>query len=358
MREVRRRLPEWLSPRAAVAFLAGFAVLYALPIVLSLDSYMHGIITQTFIFVGAALAWNWLGGYVGQISFGHAAMFGVGGFISARLLLAAGLPFWLTWLIGGLVAGAYGLLWGHPTLRLRGPYFAIATIGVGEATRLIATFWRDLTGGASGVSLPIAESTSKFALYWYALYFMAAVILLAYFLRKSRIGLGLLAIKEDVEAAGDVGVNPTFYQDVVVFLSGFVVGVAGGIYASFFFFIEPSDMFGFERSISFVLMGVIGGIGTILGPALGAIVFVIIQEFLIASYPDLYLGLYGSLLIVIILFEPLGVSGLLLRAARLVGYRPGVGVGAGGVTSAAAGERADATIEGADQEPALRGAKS
>jgi branched-chain amino acid transport system permease protein len=324
VRQLIRWLPEWASPWAVVAFVFGFAVLYSLPLVISFDSYTHGIITQAFVFAAAAMAWNWLGGYVGQISFGHAAMFGVGGFLSARLLLTTSFPFWIAWIVGGLAAALYALLWGHPTLRLRGPYFAIATIGVSEATRLIATYWSDFTGGSSGISLPISEGTAKFSLYWYALYFMALVVLLSYYLRKSRIGLGLLAIKEDVDAAQDVGVSANYYQDAVLFLSGLVVGVAGAVYASYFVFIEPGDMFGFERSISFLLMGVIGGVGTILGPVLGAFVFVILQEYLIASYPDLYLGLYGTLLIVVILFEPLGLSGLLLRIARLFGYRPRV----------------------------------
>jgi branched-chain amino acid transport system permease protein len=99
-------------------------------------------------------------------------------------------------------------------------------------------------------------------------------------------------------------------------LSGAVVGLTGGLYASFFAFIEPSDMFGFDRSIAFVLMSVIGGVGTILGPVLGAIVFVLLRQFLLATYPQLYLGLYGVLLILIILFEPLGLTGLGLRAVR------------------------------------------
>jgi branched-chain amino acid transport system permease protein len=282
-----------------------------------LTTYQHNLLSLVFMFMAAALAWNWLGGYVGQVSFGHAAMFGVGGFVAARLILMAGLPFPLAWLAGGLVAGAFGLVWGHPTLRLRGPYFSIATIGVGEATRLVLTYWEGFTGGSSGVSLPITPGL-KYTLYWYGLYLMAVAVAASYAIRRSRLGLGLLAIKADVEAAADVGVAATFYQDVVLFLSGAVMGVAGGFYASYFSFIEPADMLGFDRSISFVLMAVIGGIGTVLGPALGAVVFVIIQQLLLASYPQLYLGLYGVLLVLVILFEPLGLSGLLLRLRRLV----------------------------------------
>jgi branched-chain amino acid transport system permease protein len=327
-------LPEWLSPRALVGFVACLTLAFAIPFVWSIPGDLHGLIAQAFIFMSAALAWNWLGGYVGQVSFGHAAMFGLGGFVSARLLLS-GTPLLVAWLLGGLVAAVYALLWGHPTLRLRGPYFAIATIGVGEATRLVMKFWTDFTGGSTGVSLPIV-SGMQYQTYWYALEFLAVVVAISYYLRKSPIGLGLLSIKEDVEAAGDVGVSASFHQDLVLFLSGLVVGVCGALYASYFSVITPDDMFGFDRSIGFILMGVVGGIGTILGPILGATVFVIVEETLIASFPDLYLGLYGLLLVLIILFEPLGLSGLLLRGAALVGYRPGAGVAAGGVASSAA----------------------
>jgi len=304
-----------------VAFAGGLALLWVLPLVLPLGDYTHNIIGLTFMFMAVALAWNWLGGYVGQISFGHSAMFGVGGFVAARLILTSGWPFWLAWIVGGLVAGGYALLWGHPTLRLRGPYFSIATIGVGEATRLIATYWSDFTGGSSGLSLPLASNPSKYELYWYGLYLLGAAVLISYWLRRSRIGLGLLAIKEDVEAAGDVGVNPTLYQDLVLFLSGTMVGVCGGFYASYQAFIDPQDMFSFDRSIGLILMAVIGGIGTVLGPVWGAVVFVIIQEFLLANYSELYLGLYGALLILIILFEPLGLTGLVQRIRRRIRRR-------------------------------------
>jgi branched-chain amino acid transport system permease protein len=326
-------LPPWLSPRAAAGFVLIIVVLYLLPSFGLFGPYTHNLLALSFMFMSAGLAWNWLGGYVGQISFGHSAMFGVGGFVSARLLLATGMPFWAAWLVAGVVAGMFGLLWGHPTLRLRGPYFSIATIGVAEATRLIMTYWADFTGGSSGVSLPLDGAVSKFSLYYYGLYLLAGVVAISYLLRKSRIGLGLLAIKEDVEAAGDVGVNATLYQDIVLFLSGAVAGVCGAFYASYFSFIEPGDIFGFDRSISFVLIGVIGGIGTILGPVLGAITFILIQEALLASYPDLYLGLYGLLLVLIILFEPLGLSGLLIRMGRRLGYQSGAGAAAGGLTS-------------------------
>ncbi len=308
------RLVPWAG---AAAFASVVAALAVLPLVLGLSSYSHNQLTQTFLMVSGALAWNWMGGFVGQVSFGHAALFGVGGFIAARLILAAHVPAPLAWVAGGLAAGALSL-GAHPMLRLRGPYFSIATIGAGEAFRLIFTYWEKFTGGASGLSLPI-DSDMKYQLYWWGLALVAAVAAASWIIRHSTFGLQLLAIKADVDAAGDVGVSATYYQDVTMALSGAVVGLTGGLYASFFCFIEPSDMFGFDRSIAFVLMSVIGGVGTVFGPVLGAVVLVLLRENLLASYPQLYLGLYGALLILIILFEPLGLTGLLMRAARLVG---------------------------------------
>jgi len=329
----RLRLPYWLSRRALGVFVTGLAALYLAPFVLPIADYTHNLLGLTFMYMSAALAWNWLGGYVGQISFGHSALFGVGGFVAARLALSLSLPFWAAWLVGGAAAAGYALLWGHPTLRLRGPYFSIATIGVGEATRLIATYWSDFTGGSSGLSLPLSTGPTKFQLYWYGLYVLAAVVAVSFWLRRSTFGLALLSIKEDVEAAGDVGVNATRSQDLVLVMSGFVLGICGGFYASYQAFIDPLDMFSFERSISFILMAVIGGVGTILGPMLGAVIYVVIQEYLLATYPQLYLGLYGLLLVVIILFEPLGLSGVFARIARLLGHRPRRPVAAGGMTS-------------------------
>ena len=292
------------------------AALLALALLpLALSPYLHNLMTLSFLFVATALAWNWLGGYAGQISFGHAAMFGTGGFVAARILIAGALPAPLAWIVGGLAAGAYALIWGHPTLRLRGPYFSIATIGVGEATRLVFTYWDKFTGGSSGLSLPMVPGAKR-ALYWEALAFLALIAIASWVIRRSRLGLALFAIRGDVEAAADVGISATFYQDLVLFLSGAATGVAGGIYASYFSFIEPNDMLGFDRSISFVLMAVIGGVGTILGPVLGAVVFVLLRQFLIGSYPQLYLGLYGALLIAVILFEPLGLMGLGHRLVR------------------------------------------
>jgi branched-chain amino acid transport system permease protein len=316
---VKVRPPALAPLPVATAFAGAVALLAAAPWALDLTAYTHNLVTLAFLLVTGAVAWNWMGGFLGQVSFGHAALFGVGGFVSARILLASPTPAPIAWLLGGLAAGIFAL-GAHPALRLRGPYFSIATIGMGEAVRLIFTYWEGFTGGSSGLSLPI-DPDMKSGLYWWGLGLAAIVVAATFVLRRSTFGLQLLAIKADVDAAGDVGVSATFYQDLVFVLSGAVVGISGGLYASYFSFIEPNDMFGFDRSIAFVLMAVIGGVGTVLGPVLGAIVFVLLRQYLLASYPQLYLGLYGLLLILIILFEPLGLTGLLRQLARLVRRR-------------------------------------
>jgi len=308
------RPPSRIWRRVDLVIFAAFVILAVLPAALELSAYTHNQLTFLFITSAGALAWNWMGGFVGQVSFGHAAMFGVGGFVAAQLMLSLHLPAPLSWVGGAVVAGGFAL-GAHPLLRLRGPYFSIATIGVGEASRLGFTYWERFTGGSSGLTLTI-DGELQYQLYWWALALAAMMAAASLAIRRSSFGLKLLAIKADADAAADVGISATFYQDLIFMLSGAVVGLTGGLYASYQGFIEPTDMFGFERSITFVLMAVIGGVGTALGALLGAVVFVLVRIYLLASYPDLYLGLYGVLLILIILFEPLGLTGLYLRVHR------------------------------------------
>ena len=194
-------VPPWVRPRAVIALAIATAILAIAPL-LHGNRYWHNQLTETLAAIATALAWNWLGGYLGQVSFGHAAMIGVGGFVAGRLQLALGVPMLAAWVIAGVIAGLYALVWGHPTLRLRGPYFSIATIGVGEATRLICTYWVWLTGGSSGMSLPV-QANLKYQLYWYALALAVIALAASYVLRRSPLGLSLLAI---LSGADDVQV--------------------------------------------------------------------------------------------------------------------------------------------------------
>ena len=311
--------PELLRNRWVASVGALVVALALLPVVYGLGAYVHGLLTLTFVFMAGALAWNWLGGFAGQVSFGSAAMFGVGGFTAVRVMMLGVMPFWGAWIVGGVAAAAFAIVWGHAALRLRGPYFAIATLGVTIATEIVATFWAAFTGGASGLSLPLQGSgPTQYGLYWYALVIMALAVFCSYVLKNSRFGLALFAIREDVEAAADTGVNATVYQDLTLLLSSFVIGITGALYATYNGYLVPGDMFGFSRSVEFVLMAVVGGLGTTVGPMLGAFVFVILDQVLLSNFPNISLGLYGLLLILIILFEPEGIWGLGARLSRVI----------------------------------------
>ena len=336
-------LPVSVSKKNLFTALAGLSFIIAL---LGIPVWYRGSYIQTlgfftFLFVSLAVAWNILGGYAGQVSFGHGTFLGIGAFTTAAIALR-GVPAPLTIPIAGLFAMIYGLLWGYPTLRLRGPYFSIATIGIGEATRLLMINLDDLirkipvigevvrdrplTGGASGLNLPIPPDIQSYALNYYygTLTFMLVTIAVSWWVGRSRFGLALRAINMDPDAAETLGVSTARYKVLALMLSAFLVGVAGSLYAQYFLFIDPREMFSFQNSIAMVLMPIIGGIGTLWGPVIGATVFTIVQDRVSTGHVDIAgisinlvqfnLLLYGLLLVLIVLFEPGGVLGLLRRA--------------------------------------------
>jgi branched-chain amino acid transport system permease protein len=322
---------------------AGLIFLLALPFLRLAGGYLQTLGFLTFLYVTMSTAWNILGGYTGQTSFGHATFYGLGAYTTAILALR-GAPPLLTIPLAGLIAAFYGLLWGYPCLRLRGQYFAIATIGVGEATRLLMLNLDDLiknsalfqgflrrgvlTGGATGLMLPTPPDIRAYAtaFYYGAMAMMLLALLVSWWVKRSKFGLGLFAINMDMDAAETVGVNTTRYKILALLLSAFMVGVAGSVYAQYVFYIDPQTVFGFPVSIAMVLMPTIGGIGTLVGPILGAVVYVVVQDRILTanlslgalklSLSSLHLLVYGGLLVMIVLFEPKGLVGLFGRAAR------------------------------------------
>ncbi len=280
-----------------------------------------------FLFTAQALAWNLIGGYGGQTSFGHATFFGIGAYATALLQQNAGFPPVIALLVGGVLAALFSQLWGYPLFRLRGFYFAIATIGIGEVTRLIVLNpLRNLTGGASGFTIDAAAGSGKLEQYLTGLGLAVGAFLISYWVRNSKLGLGLFALNMDSEAAETLGVDTTRLKAAALAISAFIVGLTGGIYARAYLYISPESVFAFPVSIAMVLMVVIGGIGTLLGPILGALIYVVIQDYLGAAqltigartfqFRDVQLGLYGLLLALIILFEPAGLVGLFRRMGR------------------------------------------
>ncbi len=306
--------------------------------------YLQTLGFLTFLYITLSTAWNIMGGYAGQTSFGHATFYGLGAYTTCILALR-GIPILLTIPIAGIVASLYGFLWGYPCLRLRGQYFAIATIGVGEATRLLMLNLDDLiknnsllkgflqkgvlTGGATGLMLPTPEDIRAYAtcFYYGVMALMFAALLVSWWVKEGKFGLGLFAINMDIDAAETVGVHTTRYKILALMLSAFMVGISGSIYAQYVFYIDPQTVFGFPMSIAMVLMPIIGGIGTLAGPILGAVVYIVVQDriltanlnlgFIKLSLSTLHLLVYGGLLVLIILFEPKGILGMHRRLSNL-----------------------------------------
>jgi len=273
------------------------------------------VLLTTAVWITSSIAWNLVGGLAGQVSFGFAVFYGLGAYATALMINAGRNPYFA--FLGGMaIAVLASFLVGMPTFRLRGPYFAIATIGVGEATRVIMNNL-DITGGASGYRIVEKRAFQQLEHYYTAIILMALAVGISAVIMHSKFGLALRAIKQDEDAAAALGVNPYMSKLWIHAIAAGLTGIAGGVYARYHAFIYPGDVFAFQTSISILLMPVIGGIGTVWGPVLGGVVFGIVEEQLVVKFPNFHLLLYGSLLILIILFEPDGLMGLIRRLARL-----------------------------------------
>jgi branched-chain amino acid transport system permease protein len=272
-------------------------------------------------FVVLAAAWNLLGGFAGQVSLGYSAFVGIGAYTTV-LLANAGWSPWVTLPVGAALAAAFSVVVGLPTFRLRGPYFTIATIGVGEAVRVIAS-GLEFTGGSSGVRMP--PGTFDFSSNYYAMVVLAlATLALVAWLQQHAFGLALEAIRQDIDGAEALGVNSTQVKLQAHAISSALVALAGGLFAINFQYISPGSVFDFRLSLTIVLMPIVGGMGTLAGPVVGAILFSYLQIKLLASpaLRDSYLFIYGGLLIVVMLFEPKGIMGLWERLwSKLPGRR-------------------------------------
>lgn len=261
----------------------------------------------TYVWVTTSVAWNLVGGFAGQVSFGFAVFYGIGAY-TAALLINAGLNPYPAFLAAGVSAAIASLAVGWPTFRLRGPYFAIATIGISEAVRVIATNL-GFTGGASGYRIVERRTFHQVEHYYSALVLAAVAVAISMMIARSTFGLGLRAIRQDEDAAADIGVNAFPAKLIVHAIAAALTGVAGGVFARYAAYIHPQGVFAFATSVQILLMPVIGGVATVWGPVIGGVVFGIVEEQIIASFPEIHLLLYGSLLILIVLVEPGGILG-------------------------------------------------
>jgi branched-chain amino acid transport system permease protein len=294
-------------------------------VLLDLPLSIQDIIIQTFLWAGLALAWNIAGGYAGMISFGHAAFFGLGAYTSTILAAQFELTPWIGMWIGGVLAAIFGGVLAMVCARLRGPFFILSTLAAAEVVRIVALNWASLTGGAEGLSiLPVVDpanmvfgSKSSYAVL--LLVYLVVVYSITKLLEGSRYGLYLFAARDDEDAANAAGVNLLLARTSALCLSAFLAAVGGSLFAQYFQFLDPTHVLSPELSFQFALLPAFGGLGTAIGPVLGAITLVPLSEmlrgYLGSSAAGLHMAIYGGVLILVMLHFPSGLAGALARLA-------------------------------------------
>ncbi|HPA15773.1 MAG TPA: branched-chain amino acid ABC transporter permease [Desulfobacterales bacterium] len=299
-----------------LAFVILGIIFLIFPFVIRSDYYQHlVIIALMWVVIGSS--WNLLAGYTGQVSFGHAMFFGVGAYTAGILATKLGISPWWGMMFGGLVSMLIGLFVGWVCFRLRGPYFALATLAGGEIFRLIATNWESLTDGMVGI-LIIQTFRSKVPYYYIALALAFFCIYAIHLIMKSKWGYYFVSIREDQDAAESLGINTTLYKNVSLLVSSFFTGMAGAFYMNYMAFIDPQVVFSLHYiSIMSILVGIVGGVATIMGPAVGAFVMVGVQE----TFRSAFFGIapkwisqahalvFGLLVIFVIMFLANGIVG-------------------------------------------------
>lgn len=315
-----------MSARATLLLIAAAALV---PLALDANGYYIRILTLALLFGALGQAWNIVGGLAGQMSLGHAAFFGIGAYASTLLTIHFGLSPWLGIIASGVLGAAAALLLSVPTLRLKGHYFALGTLAFAEVFRVIGNTWSSLTGGPVGLSVPYSEPSLAMLQFaetrsYYYLMLAAAVLVSMVFraIARGKLGYRLRAVREGQEAAEVVGVDTTRVKIQAVVISGALTAMLGTLYAQMNFFFDPDAVFGaLQVSIRIALIAIVGGIGTLYGPLLGALVIIPLEEFANVLLADRAPGLpqlaYGVLLMAIVLREPRGlvamVKGLAAR---------------------------------------------
>ncbi len=307
-------MPKYYLGLLALVFLA------TLPLWVRNPFFLHVLIIILF-HASLASAWNILGGFAGQLSLGHASFYGIGAYTSTLLFLNWGVSPWIGMLLGGLFSAIVSLIIGYPCFRLKGPFFSLATIAIGEVMRILAIYWRGLTQGSLGLLIPFKPEfhnflfKSKEPYYYFILILMLTVMWVSYKIYRSRLGYHLISLREDEDAAQALGVNTAGCKLIAISISAFFTAIAGVFYAQYIQYIDPYSEFSLDLSVLIALFAIIGGIGTIYGPIIGAFLLTPIHEFLRAwlggSLQGLHFLIYAVVLIVVVILAPAGLIGWL-----------------------------------------------
>ena len=288
------------------------------------DTHFQHLLIMLMLFATLSQAWNLIGGYAGQVSFGHAAFFGIGAYGAMAPLNHWGLTPWAGMLIGGLAAVLLALIIGVPVFRLRGHYFAISTFAIAEVLRELFLSW-EWVDGAFGLDAPVLDPgfynfmfyKTKLPYHYTVLVFFVVMMSVMYRIERVRMGYYFRAIKQSLNAAAALGVNTSRYKLYAMLLSAFFTAICGSFYAQYILHIEPATVLSLDISIKIVLVTVLGGAGTLWGPLLGSAILIPLSE-----YTRIWLGgtgmgidliVLGALIVAICILEPKGIVGLFGR---------------------------------------------
>ena len=303
--------------RAAIGVGVAVAVLAFYPLAFP-KALSFGV--SLVLFAALATAWDLIGGWAGQLSLGHTAFVGLGAY-TFTLLLRAQVPVWLALAAAVIACVLLAAIWGFITFRLRGAYFALASIAVAEILRIVSNNWSSVTGGPEGVSLQDLPPVFGLDLYdrrvefYLGLALLLVSLLCALFVAGTRSGFYLEAIREDQDSAMALGVNPLRVKLTAFCASAALTALGGCLYAVYLSFFEPHGVFSLDLSVQLVLMSIVGGMGTIAGPALGALVLLAFQEGFRNLFQQSSLLIYGIVIVLVVRYAPDGLSG---RATRIV----------------------------------------
>lgn len=274
-----------------------------------------------------ATSFNLIVGYVGEFSLGHTAFFGIGAYTAALLAMRFGLPFEVNVFAAALVAAAFGLVIGAITLRLRGPFFVIVTLCFAEVLRIVANNWVSLTNGPmgiSGITMPAwatggSMAGQKLVFYYAGLALAALAVAISYRFVYSNVGRAAIAVRENRFVAQSLGIWPFYFGLVTFVLAAALAGLAGAFYAHYFTYVGP-EVFGFSFMITMIIMVLGGGKGTLVGPVVGAVLVVLLEEGL-RDFKELRFSIFGLIVIAIVVFLPRGLMGFITRRHEV--YRRG-----------------------------------
>jgi|LGVE01.1.fsa_nt_gb branched-chain amino acid transport system permease protein len=296
-------------------------IILALPIIVQDNNFRH-IMILFVLYAALGEAWNIITGYAGQTSFGHAAFFGIGAYTSTVLLWKFDIIPWIGMLIGGIIAVVVAIVVSYPAFKLTGHYFAIATLAIGEIMLQLFVSW-EYVEGATGIMLPIKENGYKYMQfhpmnklsYYYIVFGLFVItVITAYIVGNSKMGFYLKAIKENPDAAQSIGINVTRYKLYAMMVSAFLTAIVGSFYAQYVTYIDPFMVFPLALSMQIVLITVIGGLGNIYGPILGAAILIPLSQYTRIIFGGTGKGLdliiFGALVVIVTIFQPNGLVGL------------------------------------------------